>query len=597
MKLEARRRVVKGNFAGWAGLAAAILLVSAVACSSKKQGFDEGNQTFESDAGEEAAAPDCGGRRCSRDLHAVVDDCSEAVIEECPADRGCAAGACVPACESAAASQGSIGCSFYAIPPDVPAENETSCWAVFVANTWTKPVTVKAELDGAPLDVSRSIYRAIPQGETIAYERIDGPLPPRELGIVFLAQGDPGPNNKKHLDCPKDVEVAWRGTAVKEHQTSLYPAFRVTTDMPISAYSIFPYGGARSFVPSATLLLPTSSWSTTYILVDGWKANAGAPFVQIVAQEDDTEVRIRPQVDIRDGVGVTGAIRGSVARWTLQRGQVLELSQRDSLAGSPIETSRPVAVFGGNQCAFIDDEDFACDSLHQQIAPVKQWSSTYTAVPYRSRRKGLEGANPAPESVLWRIVAAADDTQLTYDPAPPPGAPATMKSGQVATFASDRPFRVRSQDPSHPFFLAVHMTGADRYATLGDPDFVVVVPDDQFLDHYVFFLDHTYSESSVTVVRRKGPNGFQDVTLDCLGPITGWQPLGTDGTTEYAWVEITRARAPITTPTGTCGYGRHEARSDGAFALYAWGIDSYASYGFPAGAGSRPTSPYSIEVR
>ena len=125
---------------------------------------------------------------------------------------------------------------------------------------------------------------------------------------------------------------------------------------------------------------------------------------------------------------VSGAIRGSVARWTLQRGQVLELMQRESLAGSPIETSHPVAVFGGNQCAFVDDEDFACDSLHQQIASVRQWSSSYSAVPYRSRRQGLEGATPAPESVLWRIVAAAEGG---------PCSGAAARSGIAASAESD----------------------------------------------------------------------------------------------------------------------------------------------------------------
>ena len=585
------------RFAGCAGSLTAMLLLAAMACSSSKRGFDDGPKGFESDAGEDAPASSCGGRRCSRDLHRIVDDCTEAVIEECPGELGCSAGACIPACDSAAASQGSIGCSFYAVPPDVLPESETSCWAVFVANTWSTPVNVRAELGGAPLDISKSMYRATAHGEDVTYERIEGALPPRELGIVFLSQGERGLNNRRHLDCPDDVEVAWHGTAVKAHETSRYPAFRITTDMPVSAYSLFPYGGALSYAPAATLLLPTSSWATNYILVDGWKANAAAPFVQIVAQEDGTEVRLRPQVDIRDGVGVNGGIRGSVARWTLNRGEVLELMQHDSLAGSPLEASHPVAVFGGNQCAFIDDENFACDSLHQQIAPIRQWSSSYSAVPYRSRRYGLEGSTMAPESVFWRIVAAADGTELTYDPAPPAGAPAKMKSGEVVTFGAEAPFRVRSQDPNHPFFLAVYMSGAERYMTLGDPDFVTIVPDEQYLDSYVFFLDHTYAESTLTVVRRKGPNGFRDVTIDCLGPVTGWLPLGSDGTTEYAWVDMTRSRTPVSTPLGTCGYGRHEAESDGAFALYAWGIDSYASYGFPAGAGSRPTSPYSIEVR
>ena len=106
--------------------------------------------------------------------------------------------------------------------------------------------------------------------------------------------------------------MAWRGTLASEHRTSIYKAFHLRTDVPVSAYSLFPYGGAKSYLPAATLLLPTSSWSTNYVLVDGWKANAGAPFVQIVAHEDDTEIRLRPQVDIRDGAGVSGAVRGPV---------------------------------------------------------------------------------------------------------------------------------------------------------------------------------------------------------------------------------------------------------------------------------------------
>jgi hypothetical protein len=584
--------VSKHSFTRWSVVVATALVVGGVACSVEKKPFDEKTRFFESDAGPEAAPPTCGGRRCSRDLHSVIDDCTLAPLETCSTDRGCAAGACVPACESAAASQGSIGCSFYTVPPDTDPSSQSSCYTAVIANTWSTPVTIEAELGSTKLDISKSLYRAITQGETITYERIDGAIPPGDLGILFLSQGDKGPDGKNHLDCPPGVEVAWRGILPKAHQTSRYEAFRLTTNAPVSAYSLFPYGGAKSFVPTATLLLPTSSWTTNYLLVDGWKMNAGAPFIQIVAQEDNTEVRLRPQVDIRDGAGVSGVARGSVGRWTLKRGEVLELMQPESLAGSPIETSHPVAVFGGNQCAFVPDDGFACDSLHQQIPPIKQWASRYSAVPYPSRRNGLAGAAPAAENVYWRAVGATNGTALTYEPAPPPGSPSTLENGEVVTFQSDFPFVVKSQDADHPFYLAVHMTGSQTYMTLGDPDFVNIVPDDQLLDRYVFFLDHTYAKSQLTVVRRKDVNGFHDVTVDCLGAIPEWRPLGNDGTTEYAWIDMTRDRAPV----GTCGYGRHEASSEGAFALYVWGIDSYASYGFPAGTGSRPTSPVSVPV-
>ena len=59
------------------------------------------------------------------------------------------------------------------------------------------------------------------------------------------------------------------------------------------------------------------------------------------------------------------------------------------------------------------------------------------------------------------------------------------------------------------------------------PDFVLVVPPDQYLGQYVFFTDPTYPETNLVVVRARGTdNNFHDVMLDCGGAITGWTPIG-----------------------------------------------------------------------
>ncbi len=44
--------------------------------------------------------------------------------------------------------------------------------------------------------------------------------------------------------------------------------------------------------------------------------------------------------------------------------------------------------------------------------------------------------------------------------------------------------------------------------TLGDPDFVNVVPSEQFLDRYVFFTDYTFPDTSLVVVRRTHGDGL-----------------------------------------------------------------------------------------
>ncbi|AKV01121.1 hypothetical protein AKJ09_07784 [Labilithrix luteola] len=579
------------------------LALGFAACSSNKDGFSQdAPQLVDVDAGADVSSPPpaaCEGRRCSRDLHSVIDGCTGQVLETCADDQGCASARCVTACDSAAASQGSIGCSFWSTPPDVSTFGQNSCFAAFIANTWNTPVTVTAEYGSDPLDVSNSVYKATTGADgATTYTRIEGAIPPGEVGIVFLQQGDPLPRDQHFVACPKGVNVAWHGIPIPEHQTSIYKAFHLSTNLPVSAYSMFPYGGAKSYIPSATLLVPSTSWDTNYFLVDGWKSNEGMPFVQIIAQEDNTEVRMKPSVALKEGKGVAPAPAGFTASWTINRGEVLEFAQGSSLAGSPIQTSHPVALFGGSQCSYVPSNIGACDSLHQQIAPLRQWASTYSAVPYRSRIVGLQGTPLIEEAVYWKMVAARDGTTLTYEPAPPPDAPTTLNAGESVTFTSAAPFVVKSQGNDYPFYVAVYMSGGDVYSTPGDPDFVNIVPDEQFLDHYVFFVDHTFSESVLTLVRRKDESGaFHDVSLDCAGTIAGWQPLGKDGTIEYTWVALTHNGQGVTTPAGTCSYGRHEAKSDGAFMVYVWGEDTYASYGFPAGAGSRPTSPYTVEIR
>ena len=73
-------------------------------------------------------------KQCSADFHAVVDEQGN-LLEACAPDQGCADGACIAACDAAAASKANFGCGFLvptppAYPPALP-----PCFAVFLANT------------------------------------------------------------------------------------------------------------------------------------------------------------------------------------------------------------------------------------------------------------------------------------------------------------------------------------------------------------------------------------------------------------------------------------------------------------------------------
>src|SRR5207249_697167 len=102
---------------------------------------------------------------------------------------------------------------------------------------------------------------------------------------------------------PHDPAIAESGRA---------KAFHITTDGPVAAFDIFPYGGRAGALESATLLIPTHVWGKSYIAADPYQADKEliqleetcTPFLQIVAAEDDTNVTIRPTADIIGGPGV-----------------------------------------------------------------------------------------------------------------------------------------------------------------------------------------------------------------------------------------------------------------------------------------------------
>jgi len=577
---------------------AALSITVPLACSSERPGFQSTEVPPFPEAGD--VEPDaCAGLRCSRDLKKVLDGCTDEVVEECGPDQGCGDGRCMDACTSAILSKGSSGCSFWTLPPtDKPEHSRGSCFAAMIANTWDRPVAIAAELGAEPLDVSRSVYIARKNGIDTTYERLAGPLPPGEVGIVFLAQTPLPPETQYFVPCPTGVEPALRGDPI-EHGTARTRAFRLTTDAPVTAYSIFPYGGASSFLPTATLLLPVSSWSTNYLAISTAHADPKAPrLLQIVADEDSTDVWIDPRADIADGIDLPGTARGVPQRWTLARGDVLQFAQHGDLAGSPIESSKPVGVFGGAGCAFLPASFGACDITQQQIPPLQQWGHEYVLAPYQPR-KGDPAAG-ARERVPYSLVGAVGGTTLTWDPARPQGAPEALEAGQVATFMTEDLVVVKSQDAAHPFHAAVYMTGSTFVSgplgTMGDPDFVNLVATAQYLDRYVFFTDYTYPETTLTFVRRRTASGFHDVELACAGNITGFIPVGTAGEYELAWVQTTKEWRPTRFGDGECGYGRNEARSDGPFSVTVWGMGHTASYGYAGGMGSRPVNGVKVPV-
>jgi hypothetical protein len=524
---------------------------------------------------------------CSNDLRNVVD-CDGTVLTACKDTEGCANAKCIAdPCKAAEVSKSSYGCDYWALKTALRPQQDGACFAAFVANTWSLPLHINVTYNGQTL----KNFAYIPEGQGASltykpYDTVKG-LDVGQVAVLFLSRNSSGGSV---VDCPMpaalDLDSGFTGTGKGK-------AFHITTDYPAVAYQIVPYGGGQAAATSATLLLPTSAWDTNYIAINAYKAVPDPappasplqkwPSMEVLAYQDATSVTILPKVNIEGGAGVPAAVANKPVTYTLNAGEFLQITQPAELSGSPIQSDKPVGVFGAATCMQVPTDKLDCDSGQQQLPPVRALGSEYAAVRYKSRVAGSE------ESTRWRLVGVVDGTALSWAPSKPANAPTAIGSGEVIEFEDPGPFVVRSQNGDHPFYLGAYMTGGAQYNNVGDPDWVNVVPPQQFLSRYALFTDPTYPETSLVVVRTKSKKDgkFADVTLKCRGVLDGWQPLG-----EYEWTRVDLETGNFQGVSG-CANGPQEMSSDLPFGVTIWGWGTtqqtkLVSYAYPAGAGFLP---------
>jgi len=574
---------------------AIVTLVLAAACGpSSRNGNGNGD-----DGGSANVCPSC-----SPDNSSVIG--CDGTATECPMDQGCSMGVCGDACAAAEANHSSVGCNYYAVDMDAASgPPQEACFTVFVANTSRDPVHIMAEWNGTAIDLGQFAKLPIGQGTSLTYGNYDpvAGLAPSQVAILFLAYAPDNPFIPTNVACPVPAAI---GAAAQISGTGIGHAFHITTDLPVVAYQMLPYGGGKAAATGASLLIPASAWGTNYIAVSAYDDPAPpipipmGPSHNIVASVDDTAVTIRPLSAIGAGGGLPAGPLGMPYTVMLKQGDYAQFTQAAPLSGSPISSTAPVGVFGGHQIMSIDR---CCgDHGEQMLTPVSALGSEYVAAPHGDREPS--GHDPR----VYRIYGAVNQTTLSYEP--PNVGPPTVNEGQMLEIRTTAPFVVRSQDSDHPFAMFTYMTGAgvddptdmgyDPNFTggWGDPDFVRLVPPLQYLSHYVFFTDVTYPFTVLTIVRTLHNGAFEDVSLECLsGPVDGWQPVGTAGQYEITNVKLVDHFNGV----NGCNNGVHSMTSAGQFGVWVWGWGSedtstgWVSYGYPAGEGVLPINNVIIE--
>lgn len=531
------------------------------------------------------SGPSC-GPRCSADGRDVLS-CEGAVEKTCDPTTACdlTQAKCVEPCLAAEHNKSSVGCDYYATFMDTYVGDD-ACFVAIVANTWTSPAKIEASFRGAPIDLAQ--FARIPSGPgpDVDYGPYDpeAGIPPGEVAILFLSglPGDSGPRCRIPSAVPSGVIITGA--------SGIGDAFHLSTDVPVVAYQMNPFGGGNAAVTGASLLLPTSAWDKAYIAADAYPYDIALPSMNLVAAEDDTHITLLPVADVAGGNGIPPGAMNVPLTITLQRGQHAQLSNLAELTGSSVVSDKPIGLMAGHECLNVPSSVLYCDHAEQMVPPVSAMGSKYAAVMHRPR-----GTEPS----QWRLIGAVDDTELTWTS--DVGGPTKLAKGQIATFTTAEPFVVEAQDKEHPFLLFSYMLSSEGVTGTpinpdgssggyGDPDMVLVVPTDQYLSRYTFFTDPTYPETNLVVVRKRDADGqFAEVELDCAGTLGDWTSIG-----DFEWTRVDLSTGDFE-PVGACTNGVHTMTSSEPFGVWVWGwgtpltttFTRDVSYGYPAGMNAR----------
>ena len=467
---------------------------------------------------------------------------------------------------------------------------------------------------------------------------------PAQVHITAAKSDTTAALDESHVVMPGTLEtfrLPWRLVDGDDQLRFSDTAYRVTSSVPVTAYQFNPLeyrfyedckntaldstpddGACHSFTNDASLLLPTATLGSTYLVVAPSTARArrvitdrngatlngadGEPLernfeqlstVTLVAVADTT-VTIVPSAQVLCSEGTFEA--GDKIRLKLKQGEAAQLffqapasvedcagrhdEAQAALAcgpkltdicqleeaycegadptGTRITSTAAIAVYVGSPCSFVPYSRRACDHLEEALPPLDTWGKQ---VVVGITHPLLEEPN------VVRIASAVDGNKLTFDP-PEVHDAVTLDAGAVVELETRTSFKVEG---TQPLLVAQFLVGQDyddlpasvdsaqQEERSGDPSLSFAPPVEQYRRDFEFLTPETYDSSWITVVAPADAG----VSVDDY-PMYDWEPIGDSG-----FVVGHQELKP----------GPHRVRADLPVAVQVYGFGAYTSYMFPAG--------------
>jgi hypothetical protein len=233
-----------------------------------------------------------------------------------------------------------------------------------------------------------------------------------------------------------------------------------------------------------------------------------------------------------------------------------QLRSSGDLTGSLIEADRPIAVFGGNSCANIPNQETGfCDHVVEQLTPVSTWGDEALTVPLATRTLGD----------TFRIMADRNGTRVQLEGASPESF--TLNGGEFAERNLTGSYRISADAP---ILVSQFSNGSQWDDSTSDPFMMLIPSADRFIKAYTFATPGTgFPINYANIVAMSADLLAGAVRLDGV-------PLDASAFTQLPGTAFSAAQVPISV-------GTHTLTSANPVGLYVYGYESFDSYGYPGG--------------
>ena len=366
--------------------------------------------------------------------------------------------------------------------------------------------------------------------------------------------------------------------------------FHVVTDGNVGVYAL----SQAQTTSDAFLVFPTQVLGTEYYVMaynsDGKvsgstvNVNTSTPSqFAVLATEDNTTITVTPRTATYNNDLTPQKIILNQGETYLVQAKITVQNLRPDLTGSRVTSTKPVAVFAGQQRATVPvelaDNLISRDCIIEQVPPISTWGKNAFLTPY-----------PFPVDAskigqdVYRILAAYDSTQVFVDGV---FIGSDLNAGSVYSGVLVKGQTVTANKP----ILVAHFkkTSSNNPAPSGaspvsDPFMLIIPPKEQFLKSCHFYNvqaydnqnpDGVYKEQYITVVAPTST--LSTIRLDGKPVnVTKFVPIAPSNDYSYAWLGGANGADGVTD-------GAHIISADEPMGIYIYGYGEANSYGYAGG--------------